>query len=115
MQRTMEILTRRLGQVEILDVIGRGDVHTQKLLRETVRRAIHCGRSSFVLNLIHISFLDSLMIGELVACLKRARECGGDVKLVVSPGSVVHQLLELTRLDAVFQIFGDEDEAIARA
>ena len=50
---------------------------------------------------------------ELVAGLKRAREDGGDLKLVVRAQGIVHELLQLMHLDRVFQIFGDGKEAAA--
>jgi len=109
----MEISTRTRGAVEIVDFVGRATIHTHQQLRETVRYAIHCGRHSVVLNLMHATTLDSLTIGELVACLKRTREHGGAVHVVVSAGGTVHELLQLTGLDRVLPIFGDVDEAAA--
>ena len=78
------------------------------------RHATDRGRNEFVLNLTHASVVDSLTLGEFVAGLKRARERGGDVKLVVTPNGAVHDLLQLTQLDRIFQIYGDEREAAAR-
>ena len=48
-----------------------------------------------------------------MACFKRAREVGAEIKLVVRPDGVVHAMLQLTRLDGVFEIFGDEKQAAA--
>ena len=40
---------------------------------------------------------------------------GGDLMLVVVPDGDVHSVLQVTRLDRVFRIFGSEDEATAAA
>jgi len=109
----MEISARTRGNIEIFNIAGRADMHTHEELRQAVRYAIHCGRSSVVLDLRHAAFLDSLSIGELAACLKRTRENGGDIKLVVAPGSSVHHTLQIVGLDRILPIFGDVDEATA--
>ncbi len=53
-------------------------VETHERLRYAFKTALDCGRSTFVVNLSQATSIDSLMIGELVACLKRAREADGD-------------------------------------
>ena len=58
--------------------------------------------------------IPAMFLGEIVACYKRARERGGDIKLVVIPDGIIHELLQMTCLDGVFQIFGDESEAAAQ-
>lgn len=108
-----DISARLLGGVDVLDIPQRVSVETHLVLRHRFREAIQRGRRKFVLNLRDTAALDSMMVGELVACGKRARERGGDLRLVVASESIVHHLLQLTGLDQVFQIFGDENEAAA--
>jgi len=109
----VEISTHTIDGVELVEMSGRAELYSHHELRETVRQAIHCGRHRFVLNLTRASGIDSLTIGELVACAKRSREVGGDLRLVVAPGTLVHELLQLTGLEQIFRIFGDEHEAAA--
>jgi anti-anti-sigma factor len=109
----MEISNRAMGNVQVLDVWRPAAVTDgHHVLREAFFDAIECGSNLLILNLNHAEMLDSLMLGETVACAKRARERGGDVRLVVVPDGIVHELLQLTGLDHVFQIFGDEKEAM---
>ena len=108
-QMEMSIQTR--GRVEIISVFGRVDAGAHMQLRDGLRSVLGAGRAAFVLDLREATMLDSMAIGELVACLKRARERGGDVRLVVSPDGMVHEMLQITRLDHVFQIFGDQNDA----
>jgi anti-sigma B factor antagonist len=55
--------------------------------------------------------MDSAGIGELVACYKRAKEKGGNVKLL-NPSGKVLDLLTLTKLEEVFETYRQEQEAV---
>ena len=108
----MKVNVRSEGDVSVVDLsgkitIGEGDV----LLRETVETLLKEGRSKIVLNLARISYMDSAGIGELVACYKRSRERGGQLKLL-NPSGKVYDLLQLTKLEEIFETFRDEGEAI---
>ena len=108
----MKVNVRSEGDVSVVDLsgkitIGEGDV----LLRETVETLLKEGRSKIVLNLARISYMDSAGIGELVACYKRSREKGGQLKLL-NPSGKVYDLLQLTKLEEIFETFRDEGEAI---
>lgn len=108
----MKVNVRSEGEVSVVDLsgkitIGEGDV----LLRETIETLLKEGRSKIVLNLARISYMDSAGIGELVACYKRSREKGGELKLL-NPSGKVYDLLQLTKLEEIFETFRDEGEAI---
>ncbi len=108
----MKVNVRSEGEVSVVDLsgkitIGEGDV----VLRETVETLLKEGRSKIVLNLARISYMDSAGIGELVACYKRSREKGGQLKLL-NPSGKVYDLLQLTKLEEIFETFKDEGEAI---
>ncbi len=109
----MEISVRTLGSVGLFRVEGpmRDGAHLH--LRNALIHYIEEGQPKFVVDMSRADSLDSAALGELVGCLKRARESGGDVKLVVRPDGIVHELLQIMCLDRVFQIFGDEKEATA--
>ncbi|HKQ60120.1 MAG TPA: STAS domain-containing protein [Candidatus Polarisedimenticolaceae bacterium] len=108
----MKANVRRVGHVAVLDLsgkitIGEGDV----ILREKVQELIDAGQQHILLNLEKVSYMDSAGIGELVACYKRAKEKNGTVKLL-SPSGKVYDLLQLTKLEEVFETFRDEKEAL---
>jgi anti-sigma B factor antagonist len=109
----VNIEARPVGRVDVLQVVGplSGGVHHK--LRRAVAESMERSRQRLVIHLGEASAVDSLALGELVACLKRVREAGGDIKLVVRPDGIVHDLLQMTRLDTVFEIFGDENHAAA--
>ena len=109
----MEITVRWLHGTHVLALSGNPGLEGTARLRGAFREALGEGRRQFVLNLQEVGSLDSLTLGELVGCVKRAREHKGDVRLVVVPDGIVHELLQLAGLDRVFRIFGDEGEAAA--
>jgi anti-sigma B factor antagonist len=108
----MKATIRKLGKVSVLDItgkitIGEGDV----MLREKVNELLDAGESRIVLNLEKVKYMDSAGIGELVACYKRAKEKDGTVKLL-NPSGKVYDLLQLTKLEEVFDTYRDEGEAL---
>jgi anti-sigma B factor antagonist len=108
----MKTNVREIGHVSVLDLsgkitIGEGDV----VLREKVNELLDADHKSILLNLEKVSYMDSAGIGELVACYKRAKEKEGTVKLL-NPSGKVYDLLQLTKLAEVFDIYRDEKEAL---
>ncbi len=108
----MKVAVRKIGHVAVVDLsgkitIGEGDV----VLRERVTELLDGGQTSVLLNLEKVSYMDSAGIGELVACYKRAKEKNGTVKLL-NPSGKVYDLLQLTKLEDIFETFRDEDEAL---
>jgi anti-sigma B factor antagonist len=108
----MKATVRDIGKVSVVDLsgkitIGEGDV----VLREKVIELLDGGRQNIILNLGKVSYMDSAGIGELVACYKRAKEKQGNVKLL-NPSGKVYDLLQLTKLEEVFETYKDEKEAL---
>lgn len=81
------------------------------LLRRNCRELIAKGERFLLLSMLHVPFMDSSGIGEVVACYKRAREHDGVVKLLLQKPS--YKLFTYTHLEKMFEIFQDEGEAIA--
>ncbi len=108
----MKATVRKLGRVAVVDIVGKitigeGDV----LLREKVHELLDAGENRILLNLEKVKYMDSAGIGELVACYKRAKEKEGTVKLL-NPSGKVYDLLQLTKLEEVFDTYRDEGEAL---
>ena len=81
------------------------------MLRERVNELLDGGQQHILLNLEKVGYMDSAGIGELVACYKRAKEKEGEVKLL-NPSGKVFDLLQLTKLEEVFETYRDEKEAL---
>lgn len=108
----MQTTTRRVSGAVVIDISGRitlgeGNV----LLRELVRELVDNGDRHIVLNLAEVQYIDSSGLGELVKTHTTVRNKGGQLRLV-SLNTRVNDLLEMTRLSAVFDILPDEASAI---
>ena len=108
----MQIATRMVGEVTVLDISGRitlgeGNV----ILREIVRDLAEKGQKEIVLNLGEVHYIDSSGVGELVKAHTTIEEPGWATETRQSE-QASDDLLQLTRLSAVFDIQKDEASAI---
>ena len=94
------------GDRTVVRVDGEIDVYTAPLLREKLDEQLREGRTDLVVDLSHVSFLDSTGLGVLVGRLKRVRTLGGSMRLVVSDGRVL-KVFAITGLDKVFEIHAE--------
>ncbi len=107
----LRIVEREIGGVTVLELNGaseKGDI----FLQDTIETMLKEGRRNFVLNLGNIMHVSSSDIGAYVACLMKARRLGGNVKLAQVPSSARIVLL-MTKLDGVFEMFANEQDAVA--
>ena len=108
----MEATVRHVGDVSVVDVrgkitLGDGDM----VLRQRVSELLERKPPYILLNLAQVSYMDSCGLVELISCQRRARKSKAEIKLL-SPSPKVGRLLEMTRLDQVFETFRDEKEAV---
>jgi anti-anti-sigma factor len=108
----MDVNKRQAGDVTILDLkgkitIGVGDV----ALRNAVQEAINGGATKVVINLRDVTTIDSSGVGELVSAFTTATNRGAKLSLANLP-SKVSDILQITQLITVFDVFDSEDEAI---
>ena len=109
----MQTATRQVYDVTVLDVSGRITLGEGNIiLREIVRDLVEKGNKRILLNLGGVGYIDSSGIGELVKTCITVRNQGGELKLV-NLSKRVHDLLQMTKLSAVFDIQHDEASAIA--
>jgi anti-sigma B factor antagonist len=87
----------------VVSVTGEIDVATAPQLRECLHRVIVRGQATVVLDLLGVTFLDSTALGVLVGALKRCRELGGELHVVVSDPRI-RKIFEITGLNKIFPI-----------
>ena len=110
---TMKVSSRQVDGVTILDLSGRitlGEGSVQ--LRDAVRDLLAKGQKHILLNLGDVNYIDSSGIGELVSAYTTARNQGGELKLL-NLTKKVHDLLQITKLYTVFDVYDDEKTAVA--
>ena len=109
----MKVNVRQREGVTILDLkgkitIGVGDV----ALREAIQQALQAGATKILVNLGEVSTIDSSGVGELVSAYTTVTNRGGRLKLLHLPPKVA-DILQITQLITVFEVFDDEDEAVS--
>ena len=116
----MGCTTRQRDDVTILDLTGRLSLGeavafgpgSGLILSETVKELAKKGKKNLLLNLTGITYVDSSGVGQLVGAMTSARGQGITLKLL-RPNKQVLDLLKLSKLDTVFEIFEDEPTAVA--
>jgi len=107
----LEIQGRQKEGIAILDVNGRLAVGGASTLREKVTEAMAQGQNNVILNLKDVDYIDSTGLGTMVICYTTLSKAGGNLKLVHLNRRNI-ELLLLTKLSTVFQIFADEQDAV---
>jgi len=109
----MKIETRTVGDVKVLDCSGKITLgEGTMVVRNTVRDVLQNGGKKIILNLGDVSYIDSSGIGELVSTFTTVINQGGQLKLL-NLTKKIHELLQITKLLTVFQVFDNENAAIA--
>jgi anti-sigma B factor antagonist len=107
----MKIDVERRDGVSVCRISGELDAGNSRELLDAFHREFGDRVTKAVFSLGQLDYIDSSGLGALVKALKSARSKGGDVKLAgLRPE--VKKVLELTRLDRVFDIFPEESPAV---
>ncbi|HEV3510809.1 MAG TPA: STAS domain-containing protein [Candidatus Sulfotelmatobacter sp.] len=109
----MEIEVRNRGEVKLIKLTGRltlGD--SVDGLRATLDDLLATGANQYVLDLGDVAMVDSSGIGLLVMYLNNAKQRGGSLKLL-NPSKFAVQTLKMIGLLNLFQVFQDQEEAVA--
>lgn len=110
---SLEILQRDREGVAVLEMKGRITVGKEATaLREKVAELLAANVRNLVFNLAGVDYIDSTGLGALVMCSTTLRKAGGNVKLVNLNRRNI-ELLVMTKLATVFEIFTDEGDAVS--
>jgi anti-sigma B factor antagonist len=112
---SLNILTRQSGDTLILSIgEERLDAHNSPELREYVLKMLAEGHTRFIVDLSQVLFVDSSGLGVLLSGYKNVSLQSGRFSLAgLHPR--VQSMFELTRLNQVFEIFANLDEAMEHA
>ncbi len=113
---TMRIETslRHLDGIPVLDVTGEIDIYTTPQFKEAVSAAIDENKPAIIINMTQVTYMDSSGFGTLLSATKRLRPLDGALYLTGCNESI-QRMLQITRLNTIFGVYGTEDEALAAA
>lgn len=110
MDQSFHITDREVDGVPVVSASGEIDVATAPPLRDRLQAMTTSGKSTVIVDLLGVTFLDSTALGVLVGALKRCREAGGDLPLVITEPRIL-KVFEITGLTGVFPIHGSVEDA----
>jgi anti-sigma B factor antagonist len=109
----LNISERQAGDVTILDLDGKVTIGEGSVaLRTTIRRLLGEGKKNILLNLGGVGYVDSSGIGELVSSFTAVQKEGGSLKML-NLTQKIQDLLAITKLLTVFDVYESEGDALA--
>jgi anti-sigma B factor antagonist len=109
----MKIESRIVGDVHILDCSGKITLGQGTMtIRNIVLDILKDGGRKIVLNLADVNYIDSPGVGELVSSYTTVVRQGGQLKLLCLTKKI-HEVLSVTRLLTVFQVYDSEAAMLA--
>jgi anti-sigma B factor antagonist len=109
----VQISARRHDKTTIFDVSGDIDFANSPEVRQSVLREIRDNRASrVVMNLSQVRYIDSSGVASLIEGLKASRDLGSRFVLIGLSTSA-REVLQLSRLTKVFEIYDNEEQALA--
>jgi len=108
----MEIQQRDREGITIEDLKGRLTVGDEvSRFRDQLQKLIDSGHRNIVLQMEHVDYIDSTGLGALVMAYTSMQRAGGKIKLLNLSRRGI-ELLVMTKLTTIFEVFNDEQSAI---
>jgi anti-sigma B factor antagonist len=109
---SVKMPSRQVGDVTVVDANGRITLgEGASVFRDVIRDLAAKGNKKILVNLADVSYIDSSGIGEMVSSFTTVTNHGGQLKLL-SLTKRVKDLLQITKLYTVFEVFEDEASAV---
>jgi len=108
---SLDIQESSREDISILTLKGRLAVGESSLVREAVQALTTAGKIKVVLDLTGVDYIDSTGLGALVICYTSLKRLNGALKLV-NPNKRNVELLLLTKLHTIFEVFTEVQDAI---
>lgn len=108
----LRMTDRQVGGVTVVDLDGRIVLGEESnSFRERVKGLLASNHKNIVLNMANVTYIDSAGLGTLVATFQSARTQGGMLKLC-NLGSKFREVLQVTKLMTVFDVYDNEAAAV---
>ena len=109
---SVKLTTRQVGDVTVVDASGKITLgEGSSTFRDIIRDMMARGNKKLLINLAEVNYIDSSGIGEMVSGFTSVTNQGGQLKLL-NLTKRVQDLLQITKLYTVFEVFDDEAAAV---
>jgi anti-sigma B factor antagonist len=108
----MAMKTETKNELTVCHIEGEIDINSSPEIKKAFSRLIAKKEPRIVINFAKVTYVDSSGLATLVEILKNMRSYGGKLRLAnLSPK--IKSLFEITKLEKLFEIFADEEEAVS--
>src|SRR6202022_3094753 len=97
---------------QVFELTGSLDIATSPSVRAALTDASERGDHRLIVDLTRLEFLDSTGLGALIGGQRRAKEFGGEIRVVAKEGQIL-RLLRITGLLKVFAVYPTPENAVA--
>lgn len=113
MKRPLKLVSRKVDSVRVIKISGRLDPGDgPDKLCEMVQNFTKEDEKKFLIDLRSVTYISSTGVGSLINCYRTVLKKKGHFRLL-SPSQSVMNILSISKLDGVFEIFSDERSALA--
>jgi anti-sigma B factor antagonist len=108
-----KVTIRQVAGVSVVEVSGRITMGEGAItLRDAIQNTLVSGARRLVVDMGDVNYMDSFGIGELTTAYTSAKRVGGNLKLARLTRKI-DDLMQITKLATIFEIYPDQTEAIA--
>lgn len=109
---TIFVREREVDGVIVLSVVRELKGVVEATLKQRIDHLVSKGFKKILIDLDGLPYIDSTDLGRLIRCHLSVRQAGGRVR-ICNISDKVWELLKLTRLDTVLDLYHSEEEALA--
>lgn len=107
----MEIVIREMGDIRVVDIIGRIDTGTSPAAETAISSLLEGGNSKIVINLVQTEWLSSSGLRVLLVAAKKLSAMKGKLK-ICQPNEVVKEILDISGFSTILDVRASEAEAL---
>lgn len=108
----MEILKQQHGDVAVIAISGNiAGCPEAEQIHKSIKAYLEIDTKKLVVDLSDVHWVGSVGIGAIIGGLTTVRHSGGDLRLV-GINTKIKNLLTITKLDSLFRVFDDVDQAV---
>jgi len=108
----MSVKIENKSGLTVCHVEGEIDINSSPAVKKSFDRLLSSKTPKIIVNLSKVTYVDSSGLATLVEILKNMRSYGGRLRLT-NLSSKIKSLFEITKLEKLFEIMADEEEAVS--
>jgi anti-sigma B factor antagonist len=108
----MSVKIENKNGLTVCNVEGEIDINSSPAIKKSFDKLLQSKTPKIIVNLSKVTYVDSSGLATLVEILKNMRSYGGRLRLT-NLSSKIKSLFEITKLEKLFEIMADEQEAIS--